>query len=220
MKKFIKIWTEGIGRKKTYHCSLIDEKLGSIGEVYVFLWLMELKDAGYIDKIELQPESLLMAEPVKRTIQKQLKTKTKLVSEHVASDLFYTADFMVKWTKKAYDDNLVIDFSSNIKKEPHHIFSDGMVSLIECKPDGLKAAKPFDGENMVRLFVTKQKMIYHELGIWVNLVFHNALFRDTFMPERYIYTDKATKVRDVKYKYVKLKEYIDKIKPEISNTLF
>ena len=221
VNKIIKIWTEGAGRKKTYHCSLIDEKLGSIGEVYVFLWLMELKEAGYIDEIELQPKKLIMAPTVKRKYEKQLKTKIKIVEEHVASDLKYTPDFKVVWNPLAYEANIVIEFDSLVKKESHHVFSFDGVSLIECKPDDLKCREGKD-KNMTRLFISKQKAIYHELGIWVNLVFHNALFRDTFIPERYKYSDGMTTIRKIEYKYLDLSKYINRIKinPVIQSELF
>ena len=201
----VKVWKEKKGRATIYKCSIYDYDFGSIGELYVYLWLMELKGNGFVSNVIVQPASIVIYPPIKREITKVLKTKTKQINEHIASDLSYTADFLVVWAEKAYKFGIVTDFNSHVKKTL--LFSTNKTSYIECKPDDL-SGKPVPDKNMTRLFKTKQKCIYHATGIWVNLVTHNALFKATFVPERYIYTDGMTKLRKLKYKPFTLKTWL------------
>ena len=47
----------------------------SKGEAHIHYYFLELESFGYIDKIELQPNKLVIAPPLKRTVVKPLKTK-------------------------------------------------------------------------------------------------------------------------------------------------
>ncbi len=208
-----------VGRKTMYYWSNKPDVLfDAEGEAFVYIWLLELQIKGYIDSIELQPEPFTLSEPIKRTVEKQLKTKVKIISEHVESSQIYTADFKVTWTAKAIEDNLVIDFHSPTKKEPHHIFAFEGVSYFEAKPDPYNM-KIFDSENMIRLFRSKQKEVFSKFGIYINLVFHNKLFHTTFMPARYTFANKSLLLRGIRYEYKTFDEYIEYIKPK-EKTLF
>jgi len=199
------------GRAKVFSWSDNDELIfGSEGEAYIYLWLKELESKGYISMIVLQPEPFLLSDPIKRTYIKYLKTKTKIVEEHVESSQIYTPDFEVKWTQKAFKHNIVIDFNSDVKKEPHHIFAFGNTSFIEAKPDSSDLSVS-DEKNMVRLFRSKQKSVYEKYKVYINLMFHNRTFSESFMPFRYAFSNKTMVSRTVRYKYDTLDEFLDRV---------
>ena len=202
------------GRKSKFFWS--DNKgliFDSKGEAYFYLWINEMVDAKYIKSFTLQPEPFVLSEPIKRTYIKQLKTKTKLVEEHVESSQIYTADYKIEWEQKAFDDNLVIEFDSQIKKQAHHVFTFSGVSYIELKPDSM-GLKYFDSENMVRLFRSKSKSVFEKFHVYINLLFHNKHFSNTFVPKRYLTGDKSMKERLIKYKIRTLEEFTKEVRVE------
>jgi hypothetical protein len=86
-----------------------------------------------------------------------------------------------------------------------------IVTYIEAKPD-LTSLKKYDQNNMNRLVRTIIKQVYNKFGTYVQLIFHNKLFSDTFTPDKYLVTDKTLKKRVIHYKARSLEEYIKLIK--------
>lgn len=215
----VRIDSKKEGRKTVYFRSDIPDLLmDSKGEVYISLWLDQLIKAGYVKEWNAQPEPFILTEKVTREIEKQLKTKTKLVESSVLTNMSYTADFKIVWTQKAFDDNLVIEYSSKIKKEPHHLFAFSGTSYLEAKPDNL-SCKTFDQNGMTKSVRAKIKQVYDKHNIIVELVFTNKLFRDTFLPDRYILNDKLATKRAIKYTTKSLLEFIKEIKPKVNTKL-
>jgi len=206
----IKLYNKKIGKLNKYFCSLTNTIFDSEGEVFIYLWLVELLNNNVIEWINEKPTQKEILSPVKRNIKIQLKTKSKIVNEHVASSLKYTPDFIIKWKQKAYKLGLVVEFNSEIKKPySYTLFSTNGISILECKPDGLNCKKAPD-KNMTRLFISKQKCIYNNTNEWINLIFHNQLFKNTFTPERYIMQNKNTlRKRGIKYEIKIIKEFIN-----------
>ena len=199
-------------KKQKPKCPVTGKEYDSKGEIYISWWIKELIDAGYIESVEEQPESFILTEPVRRTIEKQLKTKVKEVEEFVLHGHHYTPDFKITWTQKAFDDNMVIEFFGKIKKEKHHLFAFDGVTYLEAKPDSLKAKKSPDMLNMERLFSNKVKEVFDKHNILVELVYHNKLFKTTFIPKRYLIQDKTHSNRAIKYEYKLLKYYVESIR--------
>lgn len=200
-----------VGRAKKYKWSTDETIFDSEGEAFIYLWIAELKSKGYIDSVEMQPKPFELSPPIKRKYRKQLKTRIKMMEEHVETSQIYTPDFLIKWNQKAFDDNLVIEFSSDTKKESHHLFAFNGESYLEAKPDSLNM-KVYDDQNMIRLFKSKQKEIYERFFIYINLVFHNKLFHQTFMPARYTINNKSITSRGIKYEYRTFDEFLKDIK--------
>jgi len=196
--------------KKTvfFRSDMSNFNFDSIGEVYISFWLDELKENGFIKTWTAQPDSFILTNKVTRTIKEQLKTKVKIKEEFITSDMKYTTDFKIEWTDLGLSSNIVCDFHGDKKKEKYQLFHSNGISYLEAKPDSISLKKAHDPNNMTRLVRSKIKQVYDKHGIWVNLVFTNALFHDTFMPERYIYTDGMTKIRGIKYNYIKLDKFI------------
>lgn len=183
-------------------------------ELYFSWWLDELKSKGVILHWTYQPKKFTLFEPVVIPYEKVLKTKTNIEECTLMQGHEYTADFLIYWHKKAYKklhypifeiSNRPIKsypFVSNIKKE-----TDIYMSVVDVKGS-------FNQNDAWRRFSIDQKWVYQKYGIYVNkIVPHpsvskdgkpkpaSALFLRTFMPERFLITDKSMRQRKIKYQY-------------------
>ena len=193
----------------------------SKGEEYLSWYFEELKKTGYISRIEYQPEPFKLTEKVVKTYEEQLKTKVKVKKQTLLPAHEYTCDFKIYWNLKAIEDNLIIGLNDEVNKvEKHHFIfnledvvdegediSFNIVSFIEAKPD-LTTLKKYDANNMNRLVRTIIKQVYDKFEMYVQLIFHNRLFSETFTPKRYLITDKSMAKRKIHYKARSLKEFI------------
>lgn len=101
----------------------------------------------------------------------------------------YTPDFFVTWENGAIN-ALRLPFIYEL-------------CIIEVKPS-------FDAHNMTRLFKLNQKWVYQKYGIYVELVIPEKLFKSTFAPKRFRYTDSGKGLRKLKESYLNIDEYIKK----------
>jgi len=169
-------------------------------EVYASWWFEELKEAGYIKKLEYETVCLQITEPVKRFEEKQLKTKVKIVEKHVISGVSYTPDFVVEWNDRSKLFGVLpfcqesVFFNTNT----HNIYQ----SLIEVKPK-------YDQNNMTREFKVKQKFIMDKLNIFVNLFIPEVIFAKTFTPKRYLLCDFTSGKRTIKFETRTMEEYFN-----------
>jgi len=186
-------------------CPVTGLEYDSTGEVYISWWLNELQSNGYIKEWTSQPKSFVLSEEISKTvvIKKQLKTKVKITEkkEVVLKGHIYTPDFKIEWTDKAFKDDFVREFDLNDTrpKLKSNLYSFNGITFLEAKPDDLKMKRTPDPKNMVRLFSNKQKEVYNEYNILIELVYHNALFYNTFVPFRYLTQDKSKGNRAIKY---------------------
>ena len=171
----------------------------SLEEYLVWIYLLELKDNGFIDEIIYQPKPFILNGEVSKDFYKEKKDKkgnikqvfTKrqnLINQHI-----YTTDFKVLWNEKAENIferdidrlpgiNLDIPFISNS-------FND-INSYIEVKGQ-------FNMQNMVRMFTSHiQPRVYFEYKEYVQLIKPLDLFKATFIPKlalEYMYYKKDSK---------------------------
>lgn len=176
-------------------------------ELYFSWYLDELKDAGYIEKYESQPESYVLSAPLFYEYDKHLKTKTKTIVKKLMQEHIYTADFKIVWSEKAR--NIFFNTEANrvdLTKAPFIAADGNAVSIVEIKP-------LFDQNNMTRLFTINQKWLCQRHGIYAQKIIVDkkngkGLFAETFTPIRYLLTDKSLKPRKLKYTPKILTEYI------------
>jgi hypothetical protein len=171
----------------------------SFEEYLVNLYLEELRESGFIDKIIYQPKPFVLSEEVpkkfyREKINKQgevklvYSKKQNLINRHI-----YTSDFKVIWNEKSegifeadidtkIGINLDIPFISNSCEDIN--------SYIEVKGS-------FNMQNMVRMFTSHiQPRVYLEYREYVQLIKPLELFRATFVPNKaleYMYYKKDTK---------------------------
>jgi len=162
----------------TYNCVEYDSK----EEIYFSWYLDELFTAGYIAEYDYQPPSFNLSESVKYSWVKELKTKNKSMETTLLQPHDYTADFKIAWNTTA--DNIFFDLNK-LKSGPF-VVKYGL-SFIDVKPS-------FDKHNMTRKFHIDQKWVYQRFGVYVQKVVPQKLFKATFTPNRYLYTDKSAKL--------------------------
>lgn len=156
-------------------------QLDSKEEMYIVWWLQELKDQSLIEDFERSKEFVLSP---KRSI-----VEGKIIREHS-----YTPDFDINWSVNGGD--LFVGY-----KGSPFTYSDPYKSIIEVKPQ-------YDSNNMTRLFRINQKWVMDKYNIYVDLIQPESLFKKTFCPDRFRYTDGGKGLRKLKEEYLTLNEYI------------
>lgn len=153
-------------------------------ELGMLKWLFELKDAGYIRRIE-RGSTYVLAEKIVHKHTVKLKTKNKILEQTLMREHVYTPEFNVTWNwTKARDKFLwYINDSTKFDKLFVSQFDDKgeCFTIIEVKPD-------FDQNNMTRLFMLNQKWMWDKYKIFVNLVKISDLFPKSFTPKEYLKT--------------------------------
>lgn len=150
-------------------------------EVFVAMWLQELKEAGYVKSWDKVIEAIPMTDGLKQGYIKrvQLKTKPKETLKHVTilRPSEYTPDFTVEFTTKGAAKLLYYIHAEDRLKDPAAatFYTTNQYVLLEVKPT-------FDQNNMERLFKLNQKFLWQTDKIFVNLVEPVALFKKTFIP--------------------------------------
>ena len=164
----------------------------SLEEYYFACYLKELKMAGFIITYERECEPIpLTSKLTNNYIERiELKTKTKEVEreQKILSEHIYTPDFKIVWSDKA--EGIFYQMIGENKRIvcPFIAQADltSIYSYVECKP-------VFDSQNMTRLFKINQKFIWEKYRRYINLIFPIKLFKETFTPDRYLFTPKNKK---------------------------
>lgn len=161
-------------------------------EVFMAMWLEELKEKGYIAcwKKIIEPIPLTKRYKIEYTKSTQLKTKIKKEKKEftLLRPSEYTPDFEIHWTRTGFEKflyNLIAHKLSTDRREYEQLITDPHKALFFSKEynETLVEIKPaFDMQNMERGFVHKQKYLWDKLQIFVNLVEPVELFRKTFLP--------------------------------------
>lgn len=199
------------GRKTIYEYN--GEIYPSKEEIHFLWWCVELKDAGYINNIEYQPESFLLSSKVniEYKTEKKLKnsTRTETKIKTLLDGSSYTPDFELSFNFDA-GGKLYFDFNrESVYDKLPPLFSKDFLSnkcLIEVKPSD------YDPNNMCREFVLKQKAIYQKYGAYVNLIKIPSFFEKTFYPSRYMYTDVSLEKRKIKGNVRTVEQYLTNLK--------
>lgn len=185
-------------------------------ELYFSWMLEELEEAGYINSWG-QCKTYPLGEKIVNKYIEQLKTKSKDKEQTILNGCEYTPDFQINWnSERAY--NIFFDWYKSISKINTDLIlaeTDGMTttSIIEIKPN-------FDQNNMTRLNGINRKWVYQKYGIFVNLVKIPDIFKDTFVPIKFLKTDSGRQDRVINFPIHSLQQYINKIKPNENNVRF
>ena len=177
------------------------ESLCESDEERYFLWyLFDLHNAGYIENIE-RGVSLELIPKVISIVPKfgkygqVLKSKTMIALGNKS----YTPDYVVTWTHKALTDLLISD---KLLHSPFYAAGEVKKTYFEIKPihDGNGISK--------REFKTTQKIAYHTLGIYVELIIPQKIFEKTFTPSRYLFTDTGRQKRKINWEVKTLEQWL------------
>lgn len=151
-------------------------------EVWMAMWLEELKQVGYIKEWNKVTKSFKIFEPLQFSYVKTTELKTKIKRENknftLLQDLEYTPDFEVIWTDKAFGP-LVSWMENGSFLNPYSWFFSAPgafnKTFIEVKP-------VFDQHDKTAKFSILQKVLWNVKGIFVDLILPEKLFEGTFMP--------------------------------------
>lgn len=179
-------------------------------EEYFFWYLEELEKAGFIEDIIPQYPVITLSDKKEHEVFKQLKTKRKYYNKTLLQEHVYTPDFTVVWKLDAFA--LIAGFleTYNEHKTPFYCKVNPFEKT-RMNPSSIIEVKPsFDQNNMTRAFILNQKWIYDKHKVFVQLIKPVDLFKQTFIPSRYIWTDGGTMRRKIKFKVRTLKEYLCK----------
>ena len=182
-------------RKALLH-KLSDGKYASWEELYFSWYLDDLVDQGYVSHFEVQPPAHSIFPRTTITWVQEMKSKTKLVDSPVMQESTYTTDFKIHWTKKALG---VFCNGNPCKQRPYflgvqsHDFLEEYETEIDVK--GANTSANVRGNHSMITFPLKQKMLYNAKGIFAQKVIPIKLFKDTFIPTRYFYTDGGKSIR-------------------------
>lgn len=186
----------------------------SAEEWYFSWWLDDLMDAGLVFDWEYESKTFMLSEPFKLDWEKELKTKTKKMEYKVLEKCTYTPDFKIVWNESAKD-ILYHNIGDKIEdpKQLPYFFAQNNETWIEIKPN-------HDFQNKTQQAVIKVKWL-NQLGTWCQIVVpspkkskgkltpHNALFSNTFVPYRFLYTDQTNKKRKINYEFLTLDKWLD-----------
>lgn len=150
----------------------------STDEIFMYQWLLQLKQHNIIDQIVLQPESFELSQKVTHPI-----TDKSLLRPHV-----YTADFK-------------ITFKNKHEKLKQLFNLDYQQYYIQVKPG-------FDRSNMTRLFTINQKWIYQKFGVYIFKFQVDKLFKKSFVPQFCRFTQKTKKQRDKYKQLLGIKQFL------------
>ena len=188
------------------------EKLGSDEELYFVWWLIDLAKAGYVKNVLHEPTTFELSDKVVKPFREetQLKTKVKVEEgeEQVLEGLVYTPDFAIQWTEKAigiFCDVIHCENKLTYKSQPIRYVGvkrgNDLWTYIEVKPE-------HDHKNMTRAAKIKMNWVYSKHGVFINLQkVGPILFKKTFTPDRYLFTNKKLDGRKLKYKPRTLGEF-------------
>lgn len=150
-------------------------------ELYTSWFFEELKDKGFVDSIEYEPETFILTEPVYVEVQEQLKTKTKTKQQFLMHGSEYTPDFKITF-------NTIPDCLKN------NLFIQNNIWRIDVKGT-------FTGlhNNSAITFPLTSKFLYYRYGILVEKFIPVKQFAKLGTPLRYLKTDGGEKTRKINF---------------------
>jgi hypothetical protein len=165
---------------QTYKGQIFDSR----EEVWMAMWLEELKDFEYVETWERFVKPIKLFDAVQYPYTKITELKTKMKSErkvfNLLYDLTYTPDFRVKWSEKGWDHFVsIIATGLNPKSWFFGTYEANGWTYIEVKP-------VYDQNDKTAKFSVIQKILWNVKKIFVDLIIPEKLFEGTFMPQEVI----------------------------------
>jgi len=191
-------------------------------ELYFSWWAQELIRFDIITKIKYQPKPFRLFKGTTVTYNQQLVTKIKPRTIELLKGHEYTADFLIYWNKNVKD----ILFTGWNEKGYHSVkkypFIANYSEVKDCYFSVIDVKGTYNQNDAWRRFSIDQKWVFQNFGVYVQkiithpaidkegkLIPANALFPNTFIPDRFLLTNKDMKPRKINYKYIGLKQFMD-----------
>jgi len=179
-------------------------KYQSNEELYFSWWCDTLKDKGIIKRYLYESNTFKLSEPKSFIYTKKLVTKVKTLKGSLLDAHEYTPDFIIEWNTE-YDGIFYRDINKVYSHKPPYFAmqskkNESVYSLFEIKGS-------FDRNNMTRLFRLNQKWLYDKYDLYVDLLIIPDLFKRTFIPDRWFYTDSGRQPRKINFGVKRFNEY-------------
>lgn len=194
------------------------KKFDSKEEMHFSWWLNELIEKGYIDEVIYQPIPFKLSDSFSRTYIKKIDKKTGDAvydTQHIVFGHEYTPDVLIQWNPKAKGIFYVPIIDQSIKMQKHHLISNVMINPnngddVDCTIVEIKGM--FDFKNMTRLATINIKWVFSEHKIFIEMVKVPGIFKTTFTPNRYLFTDETREPRrGIKFPTKTLSAFLDSI---------
>ena len=193
-------------------------------EEYFYWWLDELIERNIVAAFKYQPKPFILSDPVSISYQKQLKTKVKTVDISFLQDHTYQADFLFYWNPE-YHGRIFIGYEDlldcHINKYP---LIANFSNQKKCYYSVVDVKGTYNQNDAWRRFSIEQKWVFQKYGIYVQKIITHpqvtkegkmipttALFPNTFVPKRFLLTDKSEAKRKINYDTTSIKVYIQKL---------
>jgi hypothetical protein len=180
-------------------------KKDSKEEGYFIDYLEELKERKIVKGYKRAPSFNLTKSVEKEyAIEKQdsyIFKKFKLLNEPIN-----TPHFEIEFVETIYGfvENET-GLTSAIKDKNKHIFiCSEKIALVETKAD-------YVDSNELRCFKINQKLMYDKYGMYINFVQIPKIFKQTFVPNSYLLTEKKKQERKLNFKPTLIDEFIQNI---------
>ena len=183
-----------------------DNNYKSNSELYIAWWLDDLLKEGYISKYEYEPEIIQAGEDITTSYNIIVKGKKKTRTVKRKMSVKYTPDFKVIWTDKALGVFIFKENTECISPKPL-FYTDNYVTYLEVKPD-------HDYKNMTRNASSKIKLITYCTNKQIIIVKPGKLFKESFTPSRYKFTDKNKTERKIKHDVISLNQYVKSLQDD------
>ena len=177
----------------------------SAEEKQFYNWLIELRDAGLVEKWDsindiYQPASFKLFDTAKyNELSKGKLKECTLLREHI-----YSPDFKLTFTKKFYE-----TFPREVLKK-YFKFLPISEDLSDISPVYIDIKGTFNSNAGDRVFSINQKWVYLIHKQFINKIVPEKLFADTFVPETERYTEKTKKLREKYVSYKHLSDFLAK----------
>lgn len=194
MQKIITIKT---GKNKKYHYDgiLFDSK----EETYFYWFCRELLKREIAIEVQTICPTWDLIKAPEYLWYREFKTKpSRREQGNLLQSLSYTPDFIIKWNASS---NAIGDFLYKVnhenlsirspKRQPFIVFNDSLESVIDVKG-------AFGKHGDAVKFPVLQKIVFHTQNVFVQKIVPTELFKKTFTPDRFLYTDGGGRVRSIK----------------------
>ncbi len=196
-------------------------------EKYFYWWLKELIDRKLVTSFIYQPKPFILSTPVNLPYQKALVTKVKTIDVTLLQEHQYQADFMFFWNPDISDiqGKIFIGLDHTLSTSFKHIpLIANFSKKKNCYYSIIDTKGTYNQHNAWRMFSIEQKWVYQNFKIYVQkIITHphitrtgkmipmNALFPNTFVPDRFLTTDKSGKRRKINYVFSSIDHYLKSI---------
>lgn len=175
-------------------------------ELHFSWYLDELKRHKAIIGYEYHPKPFSLSEKVTHKFLKTGKRISRETEAFLMHPHKYQADFMIYWQAE-WEGRLFMCLDGLLSLNYPFITNMGRLgipySVIDVK--GMFAGRK---NNSAVTFPLDQKWVYQRYKIYVQKIIPKELFKETFTPENYLYTDVTRKKRKLNYTPISIGEYL------------